>query len=180
MSRALIIAVACLGYQTFLVAFAVSIGVEAIPLVVAPLLITYAVFFQGLLDALVAIFAVGFLVDAVSGMPIGTNMALIFVLWFGARAALGWLGKPHWSVIFIFVVVISLLYRLLLGATLYFFTQSTGNIEWFSLVWPPLADGLVGIVFLRVLYKILVQLRLTESMEDASSRLSSRRTYRAR
>lgn len=180
MIRALIIFLFCVAYQILLIALTLPLGVSELPLMVAPVLIAYAVFFQGHLDALLSIFGVGFFIDVVSGMPIGINMLLIFLLWFLARAAIGWLGKPHWSVIFLCTLALSFLYRLTLGPTLYFFTQTPGNLEWDSLLWVPLLDGAVGIVVLRVLHNLLVQMRLTDSMEDVSARLSSRRYQRAR
>lgn len=154
-------------YQVLLLAFAAVFGAENFFAATAPVAVIFCVFFLGPLEGIVVMLGMGFLIDAVSGMPIGFNMIALLILWCASSLAASWLiGRPQWWVLGFFVLSSSWVYRIGMGFI--------GNWGLKSLILAPFFDAIIGLILIRVLHAALVRAKYLPSLDDASVRLSSR------
>ncbi len=176
MLRVLLLVLFSSLYFLTITIFPVVFRLEALPLAIAPLIIAFSIFFQNPIEGFSLVFIMGFILDAFSAMPIGVNSTVLFLLWFGSIAAIAWLGKPDWLMIFILIIAISIIYRIAMFFLQYLLFGQAGYFEWVTLLWAPILDGMIGICLVRFLHNLLVRLKLVEPILDISSRLSSRKT----
>ncbi len=162
-------------YFLLITTFPVVFRLEALPLTIAPLIIAFSIFFQNPIEGFSLVFIMGLMLDAFSAMPIGVNSTVLFLLWFGSIAAISWLGKPDWLMIFILIIAISVIYRIAMYFTQYFVFGHAGFFAWVTILWAPAVDGIIGICLIRFLHNLLVRLKLVEPIMDITSRLSSRK-----
>ncbi len=162
-------------YFLLIITLPVVFRLETLPLAIAPLIIAFSIFFQNPIEGFSFVFIMGLILDAFSAMPIGVNSTVLFLLWFGSIAAISWLGKPDWLMIFILIIAISITYRIAMFFIQYSLFAHAGFFEWVTLLWAPILDGMIGICLIRFLHNLLVRLKVVEPIMDISSRLSSRK-----
>jgi hypothetical protein len=175
MLRVLLLVLFSSLYFLLVTTFSVVFDLETIPLTIAPLIIAFSIFFQNSLEGFSLVFIMGFILDAFSTMPIGVSSAVLLLLWFANIAAIAWLGKPDWLMIFILMIAISFVYRVAMYFIQYVIFGHAGFFPWVTILWAPTTDAVIGICLIRFLHNLLVRLKLVEPIIDISSRLSSRK-----
>jgi hypothetical protein len=127
-----------LVYQAFLNAATTLIHAGSNFLLVAPIVLVLSVFCMSITSGLLILPFVGMVLDALTGGVIGPHMVWMVIFGFAGMMLGSWLGKPHWPLVFSFLLGASVVYRLWLS--------QMGNWGIWNLLLGPFADGLVGMI----------------------------------
>jgi len=139
---------------------AAVVGLASLPFAFIPVAVAYGAFFQLPFEAILTAALVGFVVDCLSGSPIGLNMLAHVILWLICGLFAAWIGKPRWVIMFGFVILASFIYRILLIIIGWGFSFGSINFEISTLLFAPLLDGIVGYFLLRGLIGLLTKAEL--------------------
>ena len=128
-----------LVFQSILNAASVLAHANSSILMAAPLIVVVTVFCMPMLKGLLTLFFAGIIIDSLTGGLIGTNMALLVFLGFLGMMLSSWLGRPHWPMVFAFLLGASCLYRVALSWLV--------NFGVLNLFLGPFMDACVGLIF---------------------------------
>lgn len=127
-----------LVYQASLNAMSFLLHAHHSIFLVAPLVLVIVVFCFPIPKGLFILLCSGALIDSLTGGDFGTNILLMVFLGFFGMSLSSWLGKPHWPMVFSFLLGTSCLYRLILS--------QISNFGISNLLFGPLADAFVGMM----------------------------------
>ena len=162
-------------YFILIITTPVFFGVNFMPLTVIPLTIAYAVFYRKIISGFVLVLLMGVTIDFYSGIFIGLYITIALLLWFGCLCIANLIGKPEFFTLFIFIVIISIFYRLISFVVNYAISGNAGSFQILILLWAPFLDGLIGIYLISLIESLLIKLKLADANLDVTERLSSRR-----
>ena len=109
------------------------------------------------------------------GVMLGSNMMLMLIMAFVLTSCNVFSGRiDHREQIF-YVMGVSLLYRILALLTSIILLGGKANISLLQLIGGPIIDGLVSIIFYKLLIRVLFLSRAFEQSDFYSNRLGLRR-----
>lgn len=169
MIRAFVILFTIWALQLCLNASAVIWDIADFPLTLLPAVWVFAAYYQKPSEGLWTSLLAGFVIDGLTGMPIGAN-GLISVIGFALCFMGGlWLGRPSHAVLWAFVAASSFLYRLLLAPILLVLWSRSSNMEWWSTIWAPPIDGLIGLLLIYIWNLVFATLKISGNSKDDGS-----------
>jgi len=116
----------------------------------------------------------GFLLDCWIGSFVGVMMSLLAFLTFCAIGTVASLGRPNYVILTGFIFIFSLAFRICVALALGIQGGSQGNWEWTQIVLMPFLDVVCGLLFYKVIMRILTLFGLCEVREGTSQRLARR------
>lgn len=146
-----------------------------IPVNLLPCLIVYSIFFLTPIEGCILILLLGGILDLITSDRVGVWMAIATITWVSMLSLSNLIGKMGFLVLGVISTLASFLMYVFAWLGWTFFTDYSGNTNLGSLLLGAIGDGLLGIVFFRFVYPILVICRVAEPMTDALERLQERR-----
>jgi hypothetical protein len=174
MARALVVAVAAFVVQIFVAALCVPLGSFGVQILIAPAALILVATQFTLAEALASMLVFGFLLDCWVGSLVGITMSILAFLTFCAIGAVASLGRPNYIILTAFIFIFSLAFRICVALALGIQGGSQGNWEWTQIVLMPFLDVAFGLLFYKVIMRVLTLFGLCEVREDTSQRLARR------
>lgn len=139
-----------------------------------PLVLVFSLqFFRGF-ETLFICLICGLISDILGGLLLGSNMLLMLFLTFILSMFNIFSGRLHQQVQIYYVVLVSFIYRVLSLILSLIFLGNKANIFLTQLLLGPLIDGLISIVFFKLLVKMLSLVKAIDQSEFFNNRLGLR------
>lgn len=174
MTRVLVVAVLAFVTQIFVAACCGPLGSYGLQVFIVPSALILVATQFSFAEALSTMLLFGFFFDCWIGSFVGVTMSVLAVLTFCATGAVASLGRPNFVIRTGFIFTFSLAFRICVALALGIQGGSQGNWEWTQIVLMPFLDVAVGLMFYKVVMRILTLFGLCEVREDTSQRLARR------
>ncbi len=140
-----------------------------------PVVLVFILQFYRPLETIQSCLLCGFVVDVMSGMAIGSNMILMLIMTFVLGVVNVFSGRHARRELIFYCMAVSFLYRLITLAAGAIILGSKANFLLFQLLLGPVVDGLIGVVFYKLLVAVLSLFKLFDQSDFYSNRLELRR-----
>jgi rod shape-determining protein MreD len=172
MSRSLLLATLGLLLHAIVAALAVALGWDALPVAPAVVLVAYAALAEPPIEAAISATLLGFMLDALSGSPIGMNMLACLLALLVGRLAAGAVAAPRGLGAFVFGGGMSMGYHLFLLIVLLMFGGERESFGLLSILSTGLFDGLVALVLMPATQALFIALGLEQREVTMTERLT--------
>jgi|SRR5579871_375701 len=140
-----------------------------------PLVLVFTLQFYRPLETILTCLISGFFIDVISGLMVGSNMALMLIATFLLSATSLFAGRIERQHQIFYVVAMSFLYRLVLLFVGLVFMAKKANISFLQLIIGPIVDGLLSIIFYKFLFAMLSLFKAIDQSDFYNNRLGLRR-----
>ena len=172
MSRSLLLASLGLLLHAIVAALAVALGWDALPVAPAVVLVAYAALAEPPIEAAISATLLGFMLDALSGSPIGMNMLACLLALLLGRLAAGAVAAPRGLGAFVFGGAMSMGYHLFLLIVLFMFDSEREAFGILGILSTAVFDGLLALVLMPTTQVLFISLGLEEREVTMTERLS--------
>ncbi len=166
MQRIFIWACAALLFHSLIGALAVAFSMQSLPVMIIPAVLTYMAFFSSPAESLATALVTGFIVDSLTGVPLGIAIIAQILVWFISAIAAAWIGKPRAVIIIMFICFMSFTYRLMLYLMQLVSGVYFGNFKLADLLLMPIVDCLIGYLIFEAILKLFSRFRLLDQSEN--------------
>lgn len=175
MIRVVLLACMALLLHAVQAGLAVAFGVSSLPILPAVVLVAYAALVEPPVVAALAASTIGFLLDALSGTPLGLNMLACLLALLLGRSAADWIQSPRGMPAFLFAAAMAAGYHVFVVTLPWAFGPHPD--EWIisgfmSTAW---WNGVAAWFIFPWAQRVMVRLGLEEREEPLSERLARRR-----
>ena len=153
-------------------ASAVVFGFEGLPIAPAVVLVAYAALAEPPIEAAISAAFLGFVLDALTGAPVGLNMLACVVAFFLAWPNALWVSSPRSLSAFLFAGGMSAGYFLTLRVLLLIFNDEPFGVQ--GLFTIALANGALALLLFPPWHRLLVRLGLETDQANLEQKLEMR------
>jgi cell shape-determining protein MreD len=137
-------------------------------LCIPPIIIAFTLQFFKPLETIGLCIITGAIVDSLGGFALGVNMALMLLVCFFLGATNILLSRVSLRELSIYVVALSLLYRMVFFVAIILIGKQKINISFSQFLLGPIIDMIISYVFYRLLTKILIACKALERSDFPS------------
>jgi len=140
-----------------------------------PVVLVFVLQFYRPLEAILSCLLVGFIVDVLGGMIIGSNMILMLIMAFVLGLFNVFSGRLEPRELIFYCVAVSFVYRVITLLASAVILGGKANFLFAQLIFGPVVDGLISIIFYKLLVSMLSLFKLFDQNDFYSNRLGLRR-----
>lgn len=172
MIRSLLLASLGVLLHAIMAALAVTLGWNALPVAPAVVLVAYAALAEPPIEAAISATLLGFILDALSGSPIGMNMLACLLALLVGRLAAGAVAAPRGWGAFAFGGLMSMGYHLFLLVVLFMFDSSREAFGLLGILSTAIFDGWAALFLMPAAQALFISLGLEEREVTMTERLT--------